>query len=160
MREATAGRWLCRWALAAGLAGGAALAGPTAVAGATDPACFTSPMVPTAGAAVMRLPRNFLRAGSDSVWSRDGEWVAGRDYRIDRLSGDMRLMRAIAPGETLWVHACALLEPPALEYVRQVYRPARPAGAPPESVVVPLAPVPRPGAADCAVSPGCGPAGF
>jgi hypothetical protein len=101
-------------------------------------------MVPTAGAAVMRLPRNFLRAGSDSVWSRDGAWVAGRDYRLDRLSGDMRLLRVIAPGETLWVHACALLEPPPLEYVRQVYRPARPVGAPPESVVVPLAPVPRP----------------
>ncbi len=111
---------------------------------AGDPACFVAPMVPTPGVAVMRLPRNFLRAGSDSVWSRDGDWLANRDYRLDRLSGDMRLLRALAPGETLWVRACALLEPPPLEYARQVYRPARPLGAVPESVMVPLAPAPRP----------------
>lgn len=142
MSERTAGRWLGRWVVSLGVV--AAVATTSVASAASDPTCFTSAMVPTPGTAVMRLPRSFLRAGSDSVWSRAGQWEAGRDYRLDRLSGDLRLIRAIAPGETVWVHACALLEPPPLDYVRQVYRPARPPGAAPDSVGVPLAPVPRP----------------
>jgi hypothetical protein len=94
-----------------------------------DPSCTVFPIVPTAGVAVMRLPRGFIRAGSDSVWSRAGGWVRDRDYRLDRLRGDLRLLRAWVPGETLWVSVCGLLAPPGLEYVRQVYQPARPFGA-------------------------------
>ena len=55
-----------------------------------DPSCFTAVLVPSPGVAVTRLPRGFLRAGTDSVWSRAGAWLAGRDYRLDRLRGDLR----------------------------------------------------------------------
>ena len=132
-------RWLLAACVASALAAARSLAATVG-----DPACFETALVPTPGVAVLRLPRNFLRAGSDSLWSREGVWLAGRDYRLDRLSGDLRLIRALAPGESLWVRACALLEPPPLEYVRQEYRPARPVGAAPESLVVPLAASPRP----------------
>jgi hypothetical protein len=94
-----------------------------------DPSCTVFPIVPTSGAALMRLPRGFIRAGSDSVWSRQGGWARDRDYRLDRLRGDLRLLRTWAPGETLWVSVCGLLAPPGLEYSRQVYQPARPVGA-------------------------------
>jgi hypothetical protein len=130
-------------ACAFAVAGGAALAGPadadppaaTAPAGpaspsvARDPSCATFPIVPVSGVAVMRLPRGFIRAGSDSVWTREGAWVRDRDYRLDRLRGDLRLMRAWAPGETVWVSVCGLLAPPGLEYARQVYQPVRAVGA-------------------------------
>jgi hypothetical protein len=94
-----------------------------------DPSCFTVPLIAHEGVAVQRLPRGFLRAGSDSLWSRDGGWMRGRDYRIDRLTGDVRLLRFLAPGDTVWARACGLLAPPPLEYTRQVYRPARSAQA-------------------------------
>jgi len=109
-------------ALAACALGTSAHAEPKLV---RDPSCAVYPVVPAAGVAVMRLPRSFIRAGSDSVWSRDGGWVRGRDYRLDRLRGDLRVLRQWVPGETLWVSVCGLLAPPPLEYVRQVYQPAR-----------------------------------
>ena len=95
-----------------------------------DPSCAVFPVVPASGVAVMRLPRGFIRAGSDSVWSRAGGWTRDRDYRLDLLRGDLRLQRAWVPGETLWVSECGLVAPPALEYARQVYQPARTPGAP------------------------------
>jgi hypothetical protein len=144
MRAAAAGRWLRRWALAGAIAAASEGARDARAAEVGDPSCFVEAIVPTPGVAVIRLSRNFLRAGSDSLWTRTGPWLAPRDYRLDRLTGDVQLLRPLVPGETLWVRACALLEPPPLEYVRQVYRPARPPGAAPESVAVPLAPVPRP----------------
>ncbi len=91
-----------------------------------DPSCFTVALVPLPGVAVMRLPRGFLRVGSDSLWTRDGAWERGRDYRLERLTGDVRLLRVLAPGDTVWARACGLVTPPPLEFVRQVYRPARP----------------------------------
>src|SRR5262245_48489048 len=90
-----------------------------------DPSCTVIPVVPAAGVAVMRLPRSFIRAGSDSVWSRAGGWLRDRDYRLDRLRGDLRLLRQWVPGEAVWVSVCGLLAPPGLEYARQVYQPAR-----------------------------------
>jgi hypothetical protein len=115
-----------------------------------DPSCVVVAVVPTPGAAVVRLPRGFVRAGSDSLWSNSGPWLAGRDYRLDRLTVDVRVLRPLAPGETLWARVCGLVAPPPLEYVRQVYWPARPAAAPESagseagapSTVTPAAPRP------------------
>jgi hypothetical protein len=118
----------CVFAAAAGQARAAPAADTTSRA-QRDPSCTVFPIVPTSGAALMRLPRGFIRAGSDSVWSRQGGWVRDRDYRLDRLRGDLRLLRTWAPGETLWVSVCGLVAPPGLEYSRQVYQPARPVGA-------------------------------
>ena len=95
----------------------------------SDRSCVTLAVVPAAGAGVTRLPRTFIRAGSDSVWTQAGAWQRGTDYRLDRLRGDLRLLRALAPGETVWVQVCGLLQPPPLEYARQVFRPARAPGA-------------------------------
>ena len=113
-------------ALAARGAGAPAVM-PVAIAPAAaqrDRSCITMPVVPATGAAVTRLPRTFIRAGSDSVWSRFGPWQRGTDYRLDRLRGDVRFIRTLAPGETVWVQVCGLLSPPPLEYVRQEFRPA------------------------------------
>ena len=93
-----------------------------------DPSCAVYPIVPASGVAVTRLPRSFIRAGSDSVWTREGGWTRDRDYRLDRLRGDLRLLRPWAPGETLWVSVCGLLAPPGLEFARQVYQPPRAPG--------------------------------
>ena len=46
------------------------LASAPAVGVTNDPSCSVFPIVPTQGVAVMRLPRSFIRAGSDSVWTR------------------------------------------------------------------------------------------
>lgn len=91
---------------------------------AEDPSCQTTPIVQRPAQVVYRLGRTFLVAGSDSVWSAVRPWVRGQDYALDALRGDLRLLRAASPGETLWVAACGLVEPPALEYARQRYRPA------------------------------------
>ncbi|HEV2106119.1 MAG TPA: hypothetical protein VGU27_10360, partial [Candidatus Eisenbacteria bacterium] len=93
----------------------ACAAAPRARAGEQlDPACGTMVVVPSRDAAVVRLAHGFLRAGSDSVWSRAGAWARGRDYLLDRLRGDLRLLRPLPPGDTLWVAACWLLAPPPL----------------------------------------------
>jgi hypothetical protein len=104
----------------------------------TDPSCGTTAVVGGATQNRFRLPHTFVRAGSDSAWTRAGSWTRGRDYVLDALRGDLRLLRTLAPGETLWVSACWLLAPPPLEYARQVYRPLPlespgPAGTPADS---------------------------
>lgn len=147
-------------ALAARGAGAPAVM-PVAIAPAAaqrDRSCITMPVVPATGAAVTRLPRTFIRAGSDSVWSRFGPWQRGTDYRLDRLRGDVRFIRTLAPGETVWVQVCGLLSPPPLEYVRQEFRPA-PVVAATDSVrprEAPLAAASRPATAR---DPGSAPAG-
>lgn len=93
-----------------------------------DPACFTVAQVPAPGVAVTRLPRGFLRLGSDSVWTRSGTWRRDLDYTLDRLHGDLRLLRTPVPGETLWVRACGLVLPPPIEYQPLVYQPVRSSG--------------------------------
>lgn len=120
---------------------------------AEDPSCRSSVVVQRSGQVVYRLGRTFLTAGSDSVWSRLHPWVRGRDYAFDALRGDLRLLREAAPGETLWVAACGLVSPPALEYARQRYRPA---DAPPDTGAAPQpsAATPRPSTArEPAVAP-------
>lgn len=92
--------------------------------GWSDPSCGVTPVVGSATQNRFRLPRTFLRAGSDSAWTRARPWVRGRDYALDPLRGDLRLLAPLAPGETLWVSACWLVAPPPLDYAPQVYRPA------------------------------------
>jgi len=136
----------------------AALPSPGHARAQNDPSCATFSVVPVRGVAVVRLPRSFLEPGSDSVWTRAGAWQRDRDYRLDMLRGDLRLLREWAPGETVWVKVCGLLSPPPLEYAHHLYRPARPAGAPDSSGAspAPLSATQRPGTAR---DPGTAPAG-
>jgi hypothetical protein len=110
-----------------------------------DPGCGTLVVVQRADALLYRLPRTFLRAGSDSVWSRAGPWRRGADYLIVPLQGELRLLRPPLPGDTVWVAACWLLAPPVLEWEMQRYRPARPPGAF-DSAAAPPRDGPAPGA--------------
>ena len=95
-----------------------------------DPACRVVPMVTVSGAVTYRLPFGFVRAGSDSVWTRSGPWRRGVDYLFDPLHGDVRVLHPVVPGETLWVAACRLLSPPPLEFSLLRYRPAPAATSP------------------------------
>jgi hypothetical protein len=110
-----------------------------------DPGCGTLVVVQRADALLYRLPRTFLQTGSDSAWSRTGPWRRGADYVIEPLRGELRLLRPPLPGDTLWVAACWLLAPPALEWEAQRYRPARPPGASDSATAAPRA-SPAPGA--------------
>ncbi|MCC6350069.1 MAG: hypothetical protein IT347_10830 [Candidatus Eisenbacteria bacterium] len=114
----------------------------------SDPSCGVTPFAGSLTQARFRLPRTFLRAGSDSAWTRTRGWVRGRDYAVDLLRGEVRLLSPLAPGETLWVAACGLLAPPPLEYAPLALR-AVPAEAPPESseTDTAAAPVARPSTA-------------
>jgi hypothetical protein len=102
-----------------------------AAAQAHDPGCGVTPIVVVAGEGHYALPHGFIRVRSDSVWTRRGPLVRDRDYVLDRLRGDLRVLASTVPGETLWVASCWLLAPPPLEYARQRYRPLplAPAGA-------------------------------
>jgi hypothetical protein len=88
-----------------------------------DPSCGTLAIVPRPGALMIGLPHTFLRAGTDSLWSNRRAWRPGTDYSLDRVRGELRLLREAAPGETLQLHACWLLDPPPIEILRQRYRP-------------------------------------
>ncbi len=90
----------------------------------TDPGCGTSPIVQRSGTVIYALPRTFLRAGSDSVWSGARPLARGADYVLDRTRGLLRLLIEPVPGETLWVRACGLIAPPPLEFRGLTYRPA------------------------------------
>ncbi len=117
-------------ALLAAAAAGVPAGAPSSARIQRDPGCGTLVVVQRADALLYRLPRTFLQAGSDSAWSRTGPWRRGTDYLIEPLRGELRLLRSPLPGDTLWVAACWLLAPPALEWEMQRYRPARPAGTP------------------------------
>ena len=99
----------------------AAVAGSASAQG--DPACSTEPFVLAPGADHVTLAHGFVRDGTDSVWTRRGGLRRDRDYVLDRLRGELRLLASTAPGETLWVATCWLVAPPPLDYARQRYRP-------------------------------------
>jgi hypothetical protein len=116
-------------------------AGAGAVRAADDPACGVTTLVAAAGADHYTLAHGFIRAGSDSVWTRRGPMQRDHDYVLDRLRGQLRVLTSTVPGETLWVQSCWLLAPPPLEYSRQRYRPvpAAPAPAAPDTAAPPPA---------------------
>jgi hypothetical protein len=89
----------------------------------TDPGCGTIALVQRTGTVVYALSRTFLRQDSDSVWSRSRVLARGADYALDRTRGLLRLKIEPVPGETLWVSACGLIQPPPLEFRALVYRP-------------------------------------
>jgi hypothetical protein len=115
-------------------------------AAVSDPSCGRMLVVTRAGGVLYPLAHPFLREGSDSVTAGGARWVAGRDYVLDRLRGELRLLREVAPGETLAVHACWLLTPPPVELQLERYRPPAARGdAPRDSATAPSPP--RPGLA-------------
>ena len=104
--------------------------------GAEDPSCGTMIVVMRPDALVYRLPRTFLRAGSERVRFHADTLRTGEGYVLDALRGELRLLRDPVPGDTLWVTACGLLEAPPLDRFRLELRPtgavtaARPDSAP------------------------------
>jgi hypothetical protein len=104
---------------------------------AQDPACGVVALTRSAGGDRWFLPHGFVRTGSDSVWTtRRGPLVRNRDYVLDALRGELRLLSPPAPGETLWVASCWLLAPPPLEFSRHRFQPLPvdvPAGPAPDT---------------------------
>lgn len=93
-----------------------------------DPGCGTMRVPTRQDQVVYLLPHAFLRSG-ERITARDGDWTRGTDYLLDGLRGELRLLRAPVPGDTLVVAACWLLAPPPLERSWLKYRPAS-AGVP------------------------------
>jgi hypothetical protein len=114
-----------------------------AAAAGDDPACGTFALTSAAASGRYVLPHGFVRAGSDSVWTARGPLRRGVDYALDALRGEVRVLVPTAPGETLWVATCWLLEPPPLEYRLHEYHPVSPSAAP-ASADSAAAPRPRP----------------
>ena len=90
-----------------------------------DPGCGVFALIQRSGTVIYPLPLTFLRAAGDSAWTASRSLERNRDYLLDRTRGTLRLQVEPVPGETLWVRACGLLDPPALEYRFMSYRPAR-----------------------------------
>ncbi len=90
---------------------------------AADPACGVFALTRSAGGDRWTLPHGFVRAGSDSLWTRHGPLRRDHDYVLDALRGEVRLLTPPAPGETLWVASCWLLLPPPLELFRHRFQP-------------------------------------
>ncbi|MEO5618444.1 MAG: hypothetical protein ABIS67_11775, partial [Candidatus Eisenbacteria bacterium] len=145
--------WL---ALAAALAGRPVMAQPSIPSAEVrrDPACGPLTIVQVQDVVIYRLPRAFLTAVADSARTPHRVLRAGSDYLVDRLRGELRLLRFSVPGESLSVEACWLVEPPQLEYRSLRYTPAQPAAG--ESTrAVPTPPPARPATArDPRVTPG------
>ena len=140
-------RAACATALAVRLAWPAAGAAGPAI---EDPSCGEFVLATRPDAPVIALPHGFLRAGTDSVWSARGPWRRGVDYSLERVKGELRLLREAVPGESLHVRACWLLDPPPFELQLEHYRPA----TAPESAARALPETaPRPATAHAAAPP-------
>ena len=97
---------------------------PALSAEVSDPGCGTLKVPMRANTVVYRLPHTFIRAGSDSVtWAGTG-WTRGRDYVLDVMRGELRLLRQPIAGDTLLIQACWLLDPPPIEARFARYRAA------------------------------------
>jgi hypothetical protein len=118
-----------------------------------DPGCGSLVVVEVENQLIYRLPRTFLHDVADSIVSPRTVLRERHDYVLDRLRGELRLLRAPVPGETLRVVACWLLTPPALEYRRESYV-AGHAAKPESAAVVGLAPARPATAHDPAKVPG------
>src|SRR6185436_10800183 len=94
-----------------------------------DPSCGDLVVVQRSDQVIYPLPRKLLSANGDSVWSRVRPWIRDQDYGLERTRGVLRLRVPPVPGETLWVHVCGLVDPPALSAQYAAYRPARAAAA-------------------------------
>jgi hypothetical protein len=88
-----------------------------------DPGCGVMVLALRPGALAYRLEHGFLREAGDSVWSRAFTLVRGRDYVLDAVRGELRLLRSELPGDTLWIAACWLLQPPPTDFQLEAYRP-------------------------------------
>ena len=102
-------------------------AGAVSAAAATveDPGCGVLVVVQRSDQVIYPLPRGWLRAGSDSIWSASRALVRGQDYGLERTRGVLRLRVPPVTGETLWVRVCGLVNPPELATQYATYRPAR-----------------------------------
>jgi hypothetical protein len=92
-----------------------------------DPGCGLVEIALRPGSVVYPLGHSFIRSGTDSVWLGSTPWVAGTDYVLNRVRGELRLLREPIPGAVLRVRACWLVAPPPLELQRIKFRPVRPA---------------------------------
>lgn len=138
-----------------GILGALAVAVAAVAAPVGDPACGLFPIVLQSGQVQVPLPHAFLRAGTDSVWTRGGPWRLGVDYALDRARGELRVLRAVPTSDTVWVQVCWLLDPPPLSVQVHRYRAVTP-GSPDTAVAVREPTVPRPATAR---SPSEAPAG-
>jgi hypothetical protein len=126
-----------------GILGALAVAVAAAAAPVGDPACGTFPIVLRDGQVQASLPHGFLRAGTDSVWTRGGPWRLGVDYALDRARGELRVLRAVPGPDTIWVRVCWLIDAPPLSVQVHRYRPASSTAL--DTVMAPIEPtVPRP----------------
>src|SRR5690349_12924086 len=91
------------------------MAGSAAAGTIHDPSCGAMPVVLQSSTTVYRLPHTFVRAGSDTVRLRGAALRRGVDYALDPVRGELRLLRELAPGDTLVVEACWLLDAPPTE---------------------------------------------
>ena len=138
----------------ASLACGAVSPAPAASI-APDPACGVFALTRSAGGDRWTLPHGFVRAGSDSLWTRHGPLRRNHDYALDALRGELRVLAPPAPGETLWVALCWLHVPPPLEYSRNRFLPLPPVPAASGARDTTQAAPPRPATGrDLAVQPG------
>src|SRR5262245_39786638 len=111
----------------------AVLTAPATARAAEDPSCGEWRIAVTANTVIYTVPRTYLRAGTDSVWIGEAVLESGRDYTLDLLRGELRLLRTPLVGDTLRVRACALLRPPPLSVQPIPYRAA--ADDPPDTAL-------------------------
>lgn len=108
--------------IAAVLAG--VLAGPVfAESTVRDPGCGTIVLPLRPDVRVYSLSRGFLTAGADSGRVGDAWWRRQKDYVLEPLRGELRLLREPLPGDTLRLDACWLLTPPPFERQLHSFRP-------------------------------------
>lgn len=114
-------------------------------AGASDvqPGCGVLLLPMRSGQVTYTVGRTFIHEDSDSAWTGSGGLVRGRDYVLDRIRGELRLLREPVEGDTIRLSACWMLSPPPIDLQLNTYRPL--SGEEPDStgLVPPGAGAPR-----------------